>query len=174
MPKGWAGFESSWEPDTLNLLNVEFNMNGYGMHNPMQEDNVWMTGPDGNPIYSYRTDLRFLEQTVQADWSRPYGSHHKLDIGGKAIFRNNHSVSDYIYHPAWNTHDDFTHRTTIGAAYADYCFTIGKWSLRAGLRYEYSYLSARFNDRDAAGKDARQARGESARVGRNNVLPLTS
>ncbi len=210
---GWAGFESSWEPDTLNLLNVEFNMYGYGMYNPMQEDNVWMTGPDGNPIYSYRTDgdvyhnnyfdfdgavnyqrstrrkgetitlsyqvsttkqkneadtyyldmvncdfgytsryyntnLRFLEQTVQADWSRPYGSNHKLDIGGKAIFRNNHSVSDYIYRPAWSTHDNFTHHTTIVAAYADYRFTIGKWSLRAGLRYEYSYLSARFNDRD--------------------------
>ncbi len=40
----------------------------------------------------YDTKLDFLEQTVQADWSRPYGEHHKLDIGGKAIFRNAMSI----------------------------------------------------------------------------------
>ncbi len=94
----------------------------------------------------YDTKLDFLEQTVQADWSRPYGEHHKLDIGGKAIFRNNHSLSDYIYRGAGATHDDFTHHTTISAIYADYRLNLGKWSIRAGARYEYSYLSAKFKE----------------------------
>lgn len=94
----------------------------------------------------YDTKLDFLEQTVQADWIRPYGEHHKLDIGGKAIFRNNHSLSDYIYRGAGATHDDFTHHTTISAIYADYRLNLGKWSIRAGARYEYSYLSAKFKE----------------------------
>lgn len=208
---GWMGFESSWEPDTLNLITAEFNLYGYGLKDPEQEDTYRMLGPDGNLIYGYNTyadvnhnkyfdfdgsvnyqrstgrkgetitlsyrasttdqrqeaetfytdmvncgfgytgryyntKLNFLEQTVQADWSRPYGERHKLDIGGKAIFRHNHSVSDYIYRGAGATHDDFTHRTTIGAVYADYRLTIGKWNFRAGMRYEYSYLSAKFKE----------------------------
>lgn len=206
---GWMGLESSWEPDTLNLITLEFDMWAYGMNHPEQEDTFRMTGPDGALLFGYNswsevwhnkyvdfdgalnyqrstrrkgetltlsyqvsttgqrneaelhyydmvdcpfdytgryynTRLNFLEQTVQADWSRPWGDRHKLDVGGKAVFRNNHSVSDYIYRGASSTHDDFTHRTTIGAAYADYRLTLGKWSLRAGVRYEYSYLSARF------------------------------
>ena len=94
----------------------------------------------------YNSKLRYLEQTAQADWSRPYGKHHKLDIGAKAVFRNNHSVSDYRYpgNSLMDTHDDFTHQTTISAVYADWRGTFGKWTVRAGLRYEYSYLSARF------------------------------
>ena len=208
---GWGGFEGSWEPDTLNLVTLEFNLYGYGLNAPEQEDIMRMLAPDGSLIYGYNshsevdhnkyfdfdgavnyqrstgrkgetitlsyrasttnqhqeaelfytdmvncdfgytgryynTRLNFLEQTVQADWSRPYGEHHKLDIGGKAIFRHNHSVSDYIYRGAGATHDDFTHRTTIGAAYADYRLNIGKWNFRAGLRYEYSYLSAKFKE----------------------------
>ena len=209
------GFESSWEPDTLNLFTVEFNMYGYGLTDPEQVDATRMLAYDGSLIYGYNsyaevahnkyfdfdgavnyqrsthlkgetitlsyrasttdqhqeaelfytdmvncdfgytgkyynTRLKFLEQTVQADWSRPYGSHHKVDIGGKAIFRHNHSMSDYIYRGAGVTHDDFTHHTTVGALYADYRLNVGKWNFRAGFRYEYSYLSAKFKEQAEA------------------------
>lgn len=212
---GWMGFESSWEPDTLNLFTVEFNMYGYGLTDPEQVDATRMLASDGSLIYGYNsyaevahnkyfdfdgavnyqrsthlkgetitlsyrasttdqhqeaelfytdmvncdfgytgkyynTRLKFLEQTVQADWSRPYGSHHKVDIGGKAIFRHNHSMSDYIYRGAGVTHDDFTHHTTVGALYADYRLNVGKWNFRAGFRYEYSYLSAKFKEQAEA------------------------
>lgn len=93
----------------------------------------------------YISDQRFIEQTVQADWSRPYGERHKLDIGAKGVFRRNHSINSQQYYGAdMDTHDDFTHNTTIAAAYADYRLTLGKWSARAGLRYEYSHLGAKF------------------------------
>ncbi len=212
---GWMGFESSWEPDTLNLFTVEFNMYGYGLTDPEQVDATRMLASDGSLIYGYNsyaevahnkyfdfdgavnyqrsthrkgetitlsyrasttdqhqeaelfytdmvncdfgytgkyynTRLKFLEQTVQADWSRPYGSHHKVDIGGKAIFRHNDSMSDYIYRGAGVTHDDFTHHTTVGALYADYRLNVGKWNFRAGFRYEYSYLSAKFKEQAEA------------------------
>lgn len=93
----------------------------------------------------YDSDRDFIEHTVQADWSRPFGDRHKLDVGAKGVFRRNHSVSAQEYYGAdMDMYDDFTHVTTIGAVYADYRLTLGKWSVRAGLRYEYSHLSASF------------------------------
>lgn len=89
----------------------------------------------------------FIEHTAQADWSRPFGERHKLDVGAKGIFRRNHSVSDQQYYGnGVYTHENFTHLTTVAAAYADWRTTLGKWSLRAGLRYEYSHLSAHFRE----------------------------
>ncbi len=90
------------------------------------------------------TDLNFIEHTGQLDWSRPYGKIHTLDLGAKGIFRRNHSTSDYDYVGVGPTSDDFTHHTTVTALYADYRVKLGKLSLRGGLRYEYSYLSAKF------------------------------
>lgn len=86
----------------------------------------------------------FWEHTVQGDWSRPFGDRHKLDVGGKGIFRRNHSTSLQDYVGVGQTETDFTHRTTVAAIYADYRLTLGKLNLRAGMRYEYSYLAARF------------------------------
>lgn len=90
------------------------------------------------------TDLNFTEHTGQLDWSRPYGEIHKLDIGAKGIFRRNHSTSDYDYVGVGPTADKFTHHTTVAAVYADYRVKLGRLSLRGGMRYEYSYLSAKF------------------------------
>ena len=89
-------------------------------------------------------DLNFIEHTGQIDWSRPYGKQHKLDIGAKYIFRDNHSKNSREYVGSHSTFDDFVHRTSIGAAYADYRVTFGRFSARAGLRYEFSRLSAKF------------------------------
>lgn len=91
-------------------------------------------------------DLRFAEHTVQADWSRPFGNIHKLDVGGKFIYRDNHSITDYDYRDYRRDHTDFTHATSISALYADYRASLGRWSFRGGLRYEYSHLSAKFKD----------------------------
>ncbi|MDE6359604.1 MAG: TonB-dependent receptor [Muribaculaceae bacterium] len=90
------------------------------------------------------TRQTFFEHTGQADWSRPFGDRHKLDVGAKAIFRRNHSTNFQEYRDVASYETDFTHHTTVAAIYGDYRVTLGKWNLRAGMRYEYSYLSARF------------------------------
>ncbi|MBD5225746.1 MAG: TonB-dependent receptor [Bacteroidales bacterium] len=96
----------------------------------------------------------FIEHTAQADWSRPIGERHKFDVGAKGIFRRNHSVSDQEYYGSdMHSHDNFTHLTTVAAAYADWRTTLGKWSLRAGLRYEYSHLSAHFREQTVPRSD---------------------
>lgn len=101
------------------------------------------------------TDQKFLEQTVQADWERPLFKNGKISVGGKFIHRNNHAVSDNEYIGVDNIHSDFVHTTTVTAGYFDYRHTFGKFSARAGLRYEYSHLAAKFKDgsKDNFGSD---------------------
>lgn len=91
-------------------------------------------------------DLNFVEHTIQADWTRPFAGKHVIDLGGKFIYRDNHSVTTNEYDPGDTQHFDFVHRTSIGALYADYRVSFGKLSARAGLRYEYSHLSAKYRD----------------------------
>lgn len=99
-------------------------------------------------IYS-NNKQNFIEQTFQADWTHPINQHNKFSTGGKLILRNNHAISnqEYLTQPesTWEN-NDFTHKTTIGALYFDYRLNYGKWNGRAGVRYEYSYLSAKFAD----------------------------
>ncbi len=91
-------------------------------------------------------DLNFVEHTVQADWTRPFAGKHVIDLGGKFIYRDNHSITTNTYDPGDEQHFDFIHRTTIGALYADYRVNLGRLSARAGLRYEYSHLAAKYRD----------------------------
>lgn len=108
------------------------------------EDMVSM--PVGYTGVESATRLWFMEHTVQFDWVHPFNKHHKLDLGAKYIFRQNHSITDYDYVGAGTTHDDFRHRTQVGAAYFDYRVSYGPISARVGLRYEYSRLDAKFLD----------------------------
>ncbi|MGM9852038.1 MAG: TonB-dependent receptor domain-containing protein [Muribaculaceae bacterium] len=113
------------------------------IYTPIYNFNVPYTGINSN------TNQKFAEHTIQLDWSRPYGDKHKLDLGAKAIFRRNHSVSQMDYVGYNTVNEDFNHNTDIVAAYADYILKLGKWSMRAGMRYEYSHLAAKFNNGSA-------------------------
>lgn len=90
--------------------------------------------------------LNFVEHTVQFDWTRPLGEIHTFDVGAKYINRSNHSVTHQDYFD-YNVDDiDFIHRTQVAAAYTDYRLKLGRFGARAGLRYEYSRLSAKYRD----------------------------
>lgn len=91
-------------------------------------------------------NLNFLENTGQIDWTRPFGDHHKVSVGAKVIARKNSSETDNEYIGVGLDHTDFDHNTTVGAGYFDYRYNVGMFSARAGLRYEYSRLSAKFKD----------------------------
>ncbi|MDE6655076.1 MAG: outer membrane beta-barrel family protein, partial [Muribaculaceae bacterium] len=93
--------------------------------------------------------LRFLEQTGQFDWTRPINEANKFDVGVKYIHRKNHSVNDQEYFGVSKSHSDFRHITQVFAAYFDYRLKWRKFGARAGLRYEFSRLSAKFEDGSA-------------------------
>ena len=87
-----------------------------------------------------------MEHTFQIDWTRPFAKYHTFDIGGKYIYRDNHSKSTYEYIGYKDDFSNFKHITNIGALFADYRLNLGKFGARAGIRYEFSKLSARFLD----------------------------
>lgn len=90
---------------------------------------------------------RFTEHTFQADWLRPLGKGHQLEIGTKYIDRHNNSHNTQnFYGTDLLTNDEFQHTTRVLAGYADYFYKAAKWSARAGLRYEYSFMQGRYPD----------------------------
>ena len=90
---------------------------------------------------------RFTEHTFQADWLRPLGKGHQLEVGAKYIYRNNNSHNTQNFFGIdMQTNNEFEHTTRVLAGYADYIYNHKKWSARAGLRYEYSYMEGRFPD----------------------------
>lgn len=99
---------------------------------------------------STRQEL-FLENTFQTDYIRPLWKGHKMEVGAKYINRTNRSKSgqDYFGTAALpdSTRSHFKHLTQVAAAYMEYIYNGRRWSARAGLRYEYSHLEARFPDR---------------------------
>ena len=90
---------------------------------------------------------RFTEHTFQIDWLRPLGHGHQLEIGAKYIDRNNNSHSSQTFFGIdTDTSDEFQHTTRVLAGYADYIFRAAKFSVRAGLRFEYSYMRGSYPD----------------------------
>lgn len=105
-----------------------------------------------NPPFAYTGSLqtereRFTEHTLQADWLRPLGKGHQIEIGTKYIDRNNNSHNTQDFYGSMPTTDNrFDHVTRVLAGYADYIYNSEKWSARAGLRYEYSYMKGSYPD----------------------------
>ncbi|MDD5862013.1 MAG: outer membrane beta-barrel family protein [Prevotella sp.] len=96
---------------------------------------------------------KFFEHTAQIDYVRPIHKIHTLEVGAKYINRSNKSKTamDYADAADQNTGDQFKHITQVAAAYAEWMSKLGKWSLRAGLRYEYSHMKATYPDGSQAG-----------------------
>ena len=105
-----------------------------------------------NAPFSYTGSLqtereRFTEHTFQADWLRPLGKGHQLEIGTKYIDRNNNSHNTQeFFGDDLQINDEFQHTTRVLAGYADYIYNREKWSARAGLRYEYSFMEGSYPD----------------------------
>lgn len=89
----------------------------------------------------------FTEHTFQADYIRPLWTGHKLEVGAKYINRQNNSSNSQTYYDTTENPTipyQFDHSMQIAAAYADYMYNRGRWSARAGLRYEYSYMKGHY------------------------------
>jgi hypothetical protein len=108
-----------------------------------------------NPPFDYTSynkwgKERFIEHTWQLDYQLPLWSHHLLEVGGKYILRLNHSHNRMHYDGAEGLDTDtrFKHDMHVGAAYASWRYKVGEFTLRGGLRYEYSHFRASYPDGD--------------------------
>lgn len=114
----------------------------YGQSETEYSDMVNMPVPYTG-IYTDNNEVG-SENTIQFDWERPINRYNTFDVGLKYVNRNNHSESfrEYIGYDSNET--DFKHITQIGAVFADYRLNIKKFGIRAGVRYEFSRLDAKF------------------------------
>ena len=125
--------QTEQETNYSEMVNVPFGYNGF--------------------LLNVRED--FTEHTFQLDYVRPLWEGHKLEMGTKYIDRRNNSEnSQHFYDDVFTTTSDaFDHSTQIAAAYADYMWSRNKWSARAGLRYEHSYMRGHYPDGKSADFD---------------------
>jgi len=97
------------------------------------------------------------EFTVQADYQSPIGKSQILEFGGKDIVRRVNSDysyftatganGEYVPDPRPGLNNGFNYRQNVAAAYTSYTLGLPKgFTLKPGLRYEYTTISADFKD----------------------------
>ena len=96
------------------------------------------------------------EMTVQADYQTPLGENQLLELGGKEIFHNvssNYqyfvaSGSDAPYVPVADRDlsNVFNYDQNVMAGYVSYTLNLDKYSIKPGVRYEYTTIQANFQD----------------------------
>lgn len=100
----------------------------------------------------------FQEHTGQVDYTLPWKK-HTLSVGAKFIHRL--STSDNTQMKSPNGKDEYVvdetqslcyrHVNDIAAAYAEYKLSFKRFSLKSGVRYEYSYVGVSYPNGDRAG-----------------------
>ncbi|MDD3079423.1 MAG: TonB-dependent receptor [Paludibacter sp.] len=101
------------------------------------------------------------EHTFQADYANPVAKGQTIEMGTKYIIRLNNSQTDesyeyfdftgtYPYEPYIHADSlsSFDNNQDILGTYLSYTGNFGKWSLKGGLRYEYTWLNAEFDNSD--------------------------
>lgn len=110
---------------------------------------------DFSAIESYLKNLNEStnkENTIQVDYQNPIGKNQIIEVGGKEILRK--VTSDYqtfvadasnSYTPLRN--NIFNYDQNITSGYLSYTLTTpSKYSVKTGLRYEYTTVDAAFNN----------------------------
>ena len=100
------------------------------------------------------TRQRGSDHTFQGDFTTPLWSEdHTLSSGVKFIYRHNRSRDISLFYddvdfstPVLDQRGQYHHYNYIAAAYSEYAGTLGKFALKAGLRYEYTFQTVRRSD----------------------------
>ena len=146
--RGFAGSK-----ERFLTLSYQFN------HTPLRQkqhsyfDNF--TGLTALPSRFSDDDAYTTEHTAQADFTTPLAVGHTLSVGAKFIGRINSSDAEmaYLDGETFITQPDlsmlYKHYNDIGAAYAEYEGTAGKFKLKAGARYEHTWQRVRYANKPA-------------------------
>lgn len=92
------------------------------------------------------------EHTAQIDYVNPLNDIHYIDAGMKYIFRDNYSDSKYYIENAQgemeaseNLSSKYQQKQQILAAYADYQLKWKKFGVKAGVRYEHTFMDVKYD-----------------------------
>ena len=149
----WNG-RADWEHRTSRadeVLTASYMFSTTGQHEEQFDTLINLVNPPCDyTSYNKWGKERFIEHTWQLDYQLPLWSHHLLEVGGKYILRLNHSHNTMNYDGAKELDTDtrFKHDMHVGAAYASWRYQVGEFTLRGGLRYEYSHFRASYPNGD--------------------------
>ncbi|WP_461140582.1 TonB-dependent receptor domain-containing protein [Spirosoma pomorum] len=103
------------------------------------------------------------ESNLQVDYQTPIKDNQLFEIGAKGVFRNVNSRYQYFFATGANGEyiadnsrpsNTLIYDQNIAASYVSYTYTSkSKYTIKAGLRYEYTTVSARFTDESAGSAD---------------------
>lgn len=134
-------FRNNREWSVIAGLNTRRNRSGYTM---LQVENAEQNYSEKNENTGSNADL-----ILQTDYVHPFSTSRKLESGLKyTAGKVNSDYELYTFDSAGGYKHDtarsqlFDFRQNVAAVYASYEQTLGKWKLRAGLRYEYTQLKA--------------------------------
>ncbi|MDD2611574.1 MAG: TonB-dependent receptor [Bacteroidales bacterium] len=95
------------------------------------------------PEYHQRSNSKSItqEHTIQVDYYDPLTKMHQLELGVKAIFRDNSSNSDQFRNDTLRIDfsNDLDYNQYIIGAYAGYVFKLKKLTAKSGLRLETTW-----------------------------------
>lgn len=104
------------------------------------------------PDYDHIDKNNMVEQTLQLDYVRPLSQTQTWEAGGKYVWRKSTSTSDLL---------DYEHQNSIGALYTTYSHTLGKFTMKGGLRYEFTSQDVEY----------KKGNGEDFSLNYNNWVP---
>lgn len=100
----------------------------------------------------YDNDAHTAEHTLQLDYVNPLNEMHYVDAGAKYIFRKNASDSKYFLEQADGSFEQsqdmssiFDQGQNILAAYMDYQLKWKKLGVKAGVRYEHTFMNVEYD-----------------------------
>lgn len=158
-----ADFQHKWKDAPGRMLTLSWRYSGSPEKRASENhysDAVGMELP-----YDRKSDVHNMstDHTFQADYTMPVGSAGTLSTGLKYTYRHNSSDDDsYLWNgSAFVLSDeqslDYDYFNRIGAAYAEYSATLGKFSIKGGLRYEHTWQDVKYSAGD--GRDFSTAYG---------------
>jgi len=107
------------------------------------------------PDYHQNNNANSTEQTAQIDYAQPLSKKLNMELGVKAIWRNN--TSDFEYQSQATSGEFITdplrsnlfdNRQNIYGAYNSYQYTLKSWDFKAGVRVEETSFNGAGIDRD--------------------------
>jgi len=168
-----ADYQHLWADNPDRSLILSYQFSGSPSVNDTENTFTSPSGLDLN-LTDRRADgkTNSLSHTAQADFTTPLGSgrNHTFSTGLKFIGRHNYSDSrnfvydgtEFVYTPERSLEYDFYNN--IGAAYAEYSGSFGKFSIKAGARYEHTWQRVTYAE----------GQGENFRLDYGNLVPSGS
>ncbi len=157
---GSFDFQHIFASNKNSMLTLSYQIN----NTPLKNDSYSTFDNSSNSEFKFddrysHSDEKTTEHTFQSDFTTTFNKTNTISTGVKLILRNNSADNkyytdkngEYVFIP--NSSSDYKHNSDILAAYAEYSGKSGKLGYKGGLRYEYTFQSVKYLNREGSDFD---------------------